>query len=112
MTQEQIDAIGQGRVWTGAMALERGLVDVLGGLDDAIDIAVNKAGIEKYTLKNYPVQEGGIMSMFKDAISDNSIQLRFFKGDAAKIVNDVYTISQIDQLDRLQARMPYNIIIK
>ncbi|MBQ6747389.1 MAG: signal peptide peptidase SppA [Bacteroidaceae bacterium] len=112
MTQEQIDAIGQGRVWTGTMALERGLVDVLGGLDDAIDIAVNKAGIEKYTLKNYPVQEGGIMSMFKDAISDNSIQLRFFKGDAAKIVNDVYTISQIDQLDRLQARMPYNIIIK
>ena len=40
MTQEQIDAIGQGRVWTGAMALERGLVDVLGGLDDAIGIAV------------------------------------------------------------------------
>lgn len=112
MTQEQIDAIGQGRVWTGAMALERGLVDVLGGLDDAIDIAVKKAGVESYTLKNYPEQEGGIMSMFKDAISDNSIQLRIFKGDAAKIVNDVYTISQIDQLDRLQARMPYNIIIK
>lgn len=109
MTQEQIDAIGQGRVWTGTMALERGLVDVLGGLDDAIDIAVNKAGIEKYTLKNYPEQESGILSMFSDAMKDNNI---FLKGDAAKIFNDVYTISQIDKLDRLQARMPYNIIIK
>ena len=47
--------------------------------------------------------------MFSDAMKDNNI---FLKGDAAKIFNDVYTISQIDKLDRLQARMPYNIIIK
>ena len=111
MTQEQIDAIGQGRVWTGAMALERGLVDVLGGLDDAIDIAVKKAGVEGYTLKSYPEQEGGIFSMFSD-MKDNTIRQQVLKGDAAKIFNDVYTISQIDKMDRVQARMPYNIIIK
>ena len=111
MTQEQIDAIGQGRVWTGAMALERGLVDVLGGLDDAIDIAVKKAGVEGYTLKSYPEQEGGIFSMFSD-MKDNTIHQQVLKGDAAKIFNDVYTISQIDKMDRVQARMPYNIIIK
>ena len=111
MTQEQIDAIGQGRVWTGAMALELGLVDVLGGLDDAIDIAVKKAGVEGYTLKSYPEQEGGIFSMFSD-MKDNTIRQQVLKGDAAKIFNDVYTISQIDKMDRVQARMPYNIIIK
>lgn len=111
MTQEQIDAIGQGRVWTGAMALERGLVDVLGGLDDAIDIAIKKAGVEGYTLKSYPEQEGGIFSMFSD-MKDNTIRQQVLKGDAAKIFNDVYTISQIDKMDRVQARMPYNIIIK
>ena len=111
MTQEQIDAIGQGRVWTGVMALERGLVDVLGGLDDAIDIAVKKAGVEGYTLKSYPEQEGGIFSMFSD-MKDNTIRQQVLKGDAAKIFNDVYTISQIDKMDRVQARMPYNIIIK
>ena len=111
MTQEQIDAIGQGRVWTGAMALERGLVDVLGGLDDAIDIAVKKAGVEGYTLKSYPEQEGGIFSMFSD-MKDNTIRQQMLKGDAAKIFNDVYTISQMDKIDRIQARMPYNIIIK
>lgn len=111
MTQAEIDAIGQGRVWTGAMALERGLVDVLGGLDDAIDIAVKKAGVEGYTLKSYPEQESGLFSMFSD-MKDNTIRQQVLKGDAAKIFNDVYTISQFDKMDRVQARMPYNIIIK
>ena len=112
MTQEQIDAIGQGRVWTGTMALERGLVDVLGGLDDAIEIAVEKAGIEQYTLKSYPEQEGGLLSMFSDAVKDNTIRQQVLKGDAAKIFNDVYKISHLDKMDRIQARMPYNIVIK
>lgn len=112
MTQEQIDAIGQGRVWTGTMALERGLVDVLGGLDDAIEIAVEKAGIEQYTLKSYPEQEGGLLSMFSDAVKDNTIRQQVLKGDAAKIFNDVYKISHLDKIDRIQARMPYNIVIK
>ena len=112
MTQEQIDAIGQGRVWTGTMALERGLVDVLGGLDDAIEIAVEKAGIEQYTLKSYPEQEGGLLSMFSDAVKDNTIRQQVLKGDAAKIFNDVYKVSQLDKMDRIQARMPYNIVIK
>jgi len=112
MTQEQIDAIGQGRVWTGTMALERGLVDILGGLDDAIEIAVEKAGIEQYTLKSYPEQEGGLLSMFSDAVKDNTIRQQVLKGDAAKIFNDVYKISHLDKIDRIQARMPYNIVIK
>ena len=112
MTQEQIDAIGQGRVWTGTMALERGLVDILGGLDDAIEIAVEKAGIEQYTLKSYPEQEGGLLSMFSDAVKDNTIRQQVLKGDAAKIFNDVYKVSQLDKMDRIQARLPYNIVIK
>ncbi|MGX8683260.1 MAG: signal peptide peptidase SppA, partial [Bacteroidales bacterium] len=112
MAQAQIDEIGQGRVWTGVMAKDLGLVDVLGGLDDAIDIAVQKAGVEKYTLKNYPEQESGIFSMFKDAMDGNKIRQQILKGDAARIFNDVYSISQLDKQDRLQARMPYNITIR
>ena len=112
MTQAQIDAIGQGRVWTGAMALERGLVDVLGGLDDAIDIAVKKAGVERYTLKKYPEQESGFLSMLQSSVSDNTIRQQVLKGDAARIFDDVYCITQLDKQDRLQARMPYRIIIR
>ena len=44
-TPERIDAIGQGRVWTGAQAKERGLVDALGGLDTAVGIAKQRAHI-------------------------------------------------------------------
>ena len=44
-TPERIDAVGQGRVWTGAQAKDRGLVDALGGLDTAISIAKERAHI-------------------------------------------------------------------
>ena len=44
-TPERIDAVGQGRVWTGAQAKDRGLVDILGGLDTAVSIAKQRAHI-------------------------------------------------------------------
>ena len=42
-----VDAIGQGRIWTGQQAFELGLVDVLGGIDTAIAIAAEQAGLEE-----------------------------------------------------------------
>ena len=45
MTREQVHAVAQGRVWTGAQAKARGLVDELGGLERAIQVAKNKAGL-------------------------------------------------------------------
>ncbi|MBQ8008910.1 MAG: signal peptide peptidase SppA [Bacteroidaceae bacterium] len=111
-TQAQIDEIGQGRVWTGEMALELGLVDVLGGLDDAIDIAVKKAGVEAYTLKNYPEKESGMLSSILGMMNESISLKGILKGDAAQIFNDVYTISQIEKMDRIQARMPNAVIIR
>ncbi|MEQ8406020.1 MAG: signal peptide peptidase SppA [Oceanicaulis sp.] len=48
MTLEEVDAVAQGRIWTGAQALERGLVDELGDYDDAIRIAAEMAELEDY----------------------------------------------------------------
>lgn len=48
---EQVDAIAQGRVWTGIQAQKLGLVDVLGGLDDAVAIAAERAGLEEGTYR-------------------------------------------------------------
>ena len=45
-SRDQLDAIAQGRVWTGEDALRLGLVDVLGGLEDAVAIAARHAAIE------------------------------------------------------------------
>ncbi len=49
-----VDSIGQGRVWSGVKAKEIGLVDVLGGLNDAIEIARKKAKLEDYRIVTYP----------------------------------------------------------
>jgi protease-4 len=60
-TPEQIRAVAQGRVWTGRQALERGLVDTLGGLDTAVAIAKERAKIpsgEDVQLVVYPERRG------------------------------------------------------
>ncbi len=53
MTRDEVDAVAQGRVWTGEQALERGLVDTLGGYDEAVAAAAERAGLEEgaYTVE-------------------------------------------------------------
>ena len=53
-TKEEIDAVGQGRVWTGIQALENGLVDRLGSLDDAVKIAAERAQLTEYDVASFP----------------------------------------------------------
>lgn len=48
MTLEEVDAVGQGQVWSGTQALESGLVDNLGDLDDAVESAARLAGLTDY----------------------------------------------------------------
>lgn len=57
MTQGDVKAIAQGRVWTGKDALNNGLVDELGGLDVALNYAAEAAGISDYKIKELPVFE-------------------------------------------------------
>ena len=57
MTKQQVDEVGQGRVWLGADAQKQQLVDVMGGLDDALNIAAEKANLEEYETESYPKQK-------------------------------------------------------
>ena len=50
MTRAAVDSIAQGRVWTGAQGLEHGLVDAMGGIDDALASAATLAGLDNYDL--------------------------------------------------------------
>ncbi|MFZ2907042.1 MAG: signal peptide peptidase SppA [Cyclobacteriaceae bacterium] len=55
ITKEEIKKVASGRVWTGIQAKDKGLVDVLGGFDDAVKIAADKAGVaDNYKVKFYP----------------------------------------------------------
>lgn len=51
---EQVDALGQGRIWSGSDALKNGLVDEIGGMDDAIKYAAKLGKSKSYTTQNYP----------------------------------------------------------
>lgn len=74
MTYDEIDELARGRVWTGVDAHERGLVDVLGGIDRAIEIAADKAGIDAYKLDNYPKQK----DLIQELLSSGNTQIRMF----------------------------------
>jgi protease IV len=65
-TSAEIDSVGRGRVWTGAQALERGLIDELGTFDDAVRIAKEKAGIpadQAVEFVHYPKPKGMLESL-------------------------------------------------
>jgi protease IV len=67
MTREQVDAVAQGRIWTGTQAKERGLVDEIGNLQNAIEIAAKLAKVKSYKTTSYPIFENKFA--FQDLLS-------------------------------------------
>ena len=79
MKEEAVDEIAQGRVWAGPDALAIGLVDELGGLNDAIAYAATLAGLEKYRLVEYPLVEpmyNRLLSSMNEDGTDQDIRLQ------------------------------------
>lgn len=60
MTKTEVDAIGEGRVWSGLRSLNIGLIDSLGGLKDAIKIASQLAKIQDFQIKEFPKQKNSL----------------------------------------------------
>jgi len=70
---QQVDEIGQGRVWTGENALKLGLVDMLGNLNDAIEIAKEMGGLDHYRVVKLPVKK----DPFEEIIKSFSAQMEY-----------------------------------
>lgn len=107
LSADSIRKVAEGRVWTGEMAQERGLVDELGGLDRALQLAAEKAKLKNYTRCNYPEPEdlwtqllNGKWSSFVHA------QIQGFLGEDYETMR---FIKQIKEQAPVQARMPYAI---
>ena len=81
-TKEEIDAIGQGRVWTGNQALALGLVDALGGVNEAVKAAAELAEIEKYSINEYPAKKDFFLSLMEN--SAESVSERIWMGIVGK----------------------------
>lgn len=107
---EQIDAIGQGRIWSGTDALEIGLIDKLGGLDDAIEIAKNMAGLdEKYRIVELPKLEDPIEKILKNltqGVTERSIERKL------GIYQEYYhSLKYLYENNGILTRMPFDITI-
>ena len=112
MTFAQVDAIAQGRVWSGSEALKKGLVDKIGGLDDAIHEAARLAKTKSYNTQNYPEYEKNFNDLLENLPFANS-KADFIKEE---IGEENYKI--MEQIKRLQAQkgvqamMPFEINIQ
>ena len=115
MTKEQVDAIGQGRVWSGTDAVNIGLADELGGLDDAITHAAKLGKTESYTTVNYPEYERNLEDFFADASGLPFTQSReeFIKEEVGEENYQVIErLRRANQLRGTQVIMPYEITIR
>lgn len=110
-TKEEINKIAQGRIWTGSKALELGLVDELGGLDRALEIAVKKANIDAYTVISYPSKESFFLSLLSTK-PDNYIKAKLIKENLGEYYEEFNLLKNLENTDYLQARMPYKLNMK
>jgi protease-4 len=111
MSPEAVKEVASGRVWTGNQAIERGLVDELGGMDRAIEIAAEKidAG-DDYRVIYYPT----IKPWFEEFMSDfeNNVQLKLIKAKLGDQYELYQQIEQVKKYQGIQVRLPMDFNIK
>ena len=106
MTKEAIEKIAEGRVWTGETAKELGLVDELGGIDKALDIAVAKAGIEGYTVVSYPEKQDFLSSLL-DTKPTNYVESQLLKSKLGEYYQQFGLLKNLQEQSMIQARTLY-----
>ncbi|RTL13084.1 MAG: signal peptide peptidase SppA [Flavobacteriaceae bacterium] len=114
MKTEEVDAIAQGRVWTGVDAQKLGLVDEIGGLDDAIKYAAKLGKTDSYRTENFPEYE----KSFEDLLA-NFTGMAMFKTKEQLLKEQLGEegFQMLEQIKRvksrkgIQAMMPYEIEI-
>ena len=116
MTKAEAHEIAQGRVWTGKAALEIGLIDKIGDLDDAIAIAAEKAGISDYRLKEFPNVKEPIQQFIdnfmgndgKEPMANKSVNA-MLQSEFGAMYPHIKALKEMMQTKGVQARMPYLI---
>ena len=112
MPVEKLRAIASGRVWSGTDAKANGLVDELGGFDKAVEIAASSAKLKSgdYRLKYYTEKKNifdQIMSKF-----NKDTEERIMLSQLGEFAPYLKTLKKLQKLDGIQARMPFDIVMK
>ena len=115
MTTEQVDAIGQGRVWSGTDAKRLGLVDEIGGLDAALKYAAKLAKTTEYSTHDYPEFERDFGKLLGNltGIPFAKTKEEFIKEEVgAENYRVIERIRRVSQMKGTQVIMPYEINIR
>ncbi len=105
-----MDTIAEGRVWTGADAKNIGLVDVLGGVNLAMELAIERTGMEEYRVVNYPKKESPfdfLLSAKKASITEELMKEEL---GAEYVLFKQY--KQAMQMKGIQMRLPFDITVQ
>lgn len=110
LTMQQVETIAQGHVYTGEDALKIKLVDELGGLDKAVQKAVQLAKIKDYYTKNYPAPVNWLDQIFGDYVQDNYLSEQLHSS-LGMLYQPFSILRTLNQQSAIQARIPYFINI-
>ncbi|WP_313360340.1 signal peptide peptidase SppA [Empedobacter sp.] len=111
LTYEQVDKIGEGRVWSGTRAKQIGLVDDFGSLDTAIKEAAKLAKIEKYSTENYPKRKDSFEE-FMDNLQGKNTEAAIAKELGSDGIRIYKEIKMMNEQKGVQVRLPYDIQIQ
>ena len=107
MDYDAVDKIGEGRIWSGLQAKELGLVDELGGLDKAIEMAVDIAGIENYRVVEYPEIRDPFEVFFETLLDDASQKV--FGSEINHVIEHYSSALNLLKGSKVQARLPFEM---
>lgn len=112
MTVEAVDEIAQGRVWTGAEALEIGLVDEIGTLEDAIEYAAMSiegvTSVSDVQVAAYPKPKTTLETLLESLTGTESA----FAGTPLESVEQAFLSWDASQAGKVYARIPYEIVVR
>lgn len=111
LSQAYVDSVGGGRVYTGKRALELNLVDVIGGVDVAVNIAAQKAGIDttEFRVVEFPEPIDPIQKLIKELTG--GYQAKMIDRELGQLKPFVEAFKRIEKMQGLQTRMEYDLII-
>jgi protease-4 len=107
MTKEKVDEIAQGRVWSGMDAKRIGLIDLYGGMDEAVKIAAEKAKLEKYRTVGYPKLKDPFEQFMKEL--SGGVQAKIIQNALGGNYRYYRQLEEVKNMSGIQMRIPYEI---
>ena len=112
LSPEAVENIAQGRVWTGKQAVKNGLVDYLGGLDDALAAAAKAANLEDYNKMEYPIFKEDLESILSGITPSLKLKSSLTEWLPKNLKHSFEITKTENSLLSIQALVPFELSIK